>query len=579
MKIATRLLPLFLLASCAAAPVAVPAPTATSTSPSGTVAVSAADPRAADAGRQMLLKGGSAVDAAIATMLALTVVEPQSSGVGGGSFLVYHDAKSGLATYDGREEAPSAATSSLFLGPDGTPPDSFEAARTGGRAVGVPGNLANVALAHRRHGKLPWATLFEPAIKLAQDGFQVTPRLHGTLDMYRSFLGSSAQGRTLYYQPDGSPKPVGSIIRNPDLARFLTEISQRGAAYFYKGPPAARLVEAVRSSPRNPGQMTVDDLAAYEAKSRPPLCGTYREYRICGMGPPSSGATAVYAILKQLERFDLASRSPSDPVAWHLIAESMRLAYADRAKWIADPDHIAVPTAGLMSDAYLARRAALISPSARMANAEPGTPAGAPKFAAACDSEVAGTSSFSVADAAGNVAAMTSTVEAPFGAGLVVDGYVLNNELTDFDIVPSLNCRMSLNSVGPGKRPRSSMAPTIVYDAQGRPVVSIGAAGGATIIAQVAKALIGVLDWKMSVQDAIAMPQLVAMGDLVRVEKGTSLEGMIPALERFGHKVQAVDLPLKANGVEWTKSGWRGGADPRSEGESLAFGQAVLEPK
>ncbi len=576
MRTATRLLPLFLLASCATQPVVHQAP---ATAVGSSVAVSAADPRAADAGRQILLKGGSAADAAIATMLALTVVEPQSSGIGGGSFLVYHDAKTGLASYDGREKAPGSATPALFLDAAGKPPASFDEARTGGRAVGVPGNLANAALAHRRHGKLPWAALFEPAIKLARDGFQVTPRLHGVLVSYRDFLATSPQGRALYYLPDGSPKPVGTVIRNPELAQLLETLAQRGAAYFYKGPPAQRLVAAVGSSPRNPGKMTTADVASYEAEPREAVCGTYRTYRICGMGPPSAGGIAVYAILKQLERFDLPKRSPSDPTTWHLIAESMRLAYADRARWIADPAFAKVPVAGLTSDAYLAGRSALISPTARIADAEPGRPVGAPALAAACDNEVPGTSSFSVADAAGNVAAMTSTIEAPFGAGLVVDGYVLNNELTDFNLVPTEACKLTLNRVEGGKRPRSSMSPTIVYDEQGKPVVSIGAAGGATIIAQVAKALIGVLDWKMSVQDAIAMPQLVAMGDTIRVEKGTNLETMIPALTALGHKVQATSLPLKANGVEWTPQGWRGGADPRSEGESLAFDQAVLEPK
>jgi gamma-glutamyltranspeptidase/glutathione hydrolase len=578
-KIASRLLPLFLLAACSAtgtSPAAAPAAPAPPTD--GSAAVSAADPRAADAGRQMLAKGGSAVDAAAAVMLALTVVEPQSSGVGGGSFIVYHDARTGLSTYDGREEAPSAATPRWFLDATGKAPASFDAARAGGRSVGVPGNLANVAAAHRRHGRLPWATLFEPAIRLARDGFAVTPRMFGVLESYRSFLGASPQGRALYYQPDGSPKPVGTLIRNPELARFFEEIAAKGADHYYKGPPAERLVAAVRSSPRSSSTMTVADVAAYEARPREPVCGRYRVYRICGMGPPSSGGPAVYAILKQLERFDLPAMKRDDAATWHLIAESMRLAYADRAQWIADPDHTPVPTAGLMSDAYLAERSSLIAADRRMAKALAGNPPGAMNIAAAPDTEVAGTSSFSVADAAGNVVAMTSTVEAPFGSGVIVDGYVLNNELTDFNLVPDVDGKPTANRVEGGKRPRSSMAPMIAYGPDGKPLLSIGAAGGATIIAQVAKAMIGVLDWKMSVQDAIAMPQLVAMGDLVRIEKGTSLEALAPGLEALGHKVQATALPLKANGVEWTPQGWRGGADPRSEGESLAFGQAVLNP-
>ena len=573
LRIATRLLPLLLLAACAArVPAEVPLAS------SGTAAVSAADPRAAEAGRQILARGGSAADAAMAVMLALTVVEPQSSGVGGGSFLVYHDAKTGLATYDGREEAPSSAGPGWFLDAAGNPPPSFNAARTGGRAAGVPGNIASMGVAHQRHGKLPWAALFEPAIRLARDGFAVTPRFHGVLVAYRDFLASSPQGRALYYQADGTPKPLGTIIRNPDLAKFLEEIAAKGADHYYRGAPAERLVAAVRTSPKNPSTMTTADVAAYEARPRAPVCGSYRVYRICGMGPPSSGGPAVYAILKQLERFDLPSMKRDDATTWHLIAESMRLAYADRAKWIADPDHTPVPTAGLMSDAYLADRSSLIAPDKRMAAAPAGNPPGAMNIAEAPDTEVAGTSSFAVADAAGNLASMTSTVEAPFGSGLIVDGYVLNNELTDFNAVPQVDGKPTANRVEGGKRPRSSMAPMIAYDAAGKPVLAVGAAGGATIIAQVAKAMIGVLDWKLSVQEAIAVPQLVAMGDLVRVEKGTSLEALTPALEQLGHKVQATGLPLKANGVEWTASGWRGGADPRSEGESLAFGQAVLNP-
>lgn len=579
MRIATRLLPLLLLAACTTTTVApTPAARSATAAVSTGAAVSAADPRAAEAGRQILARGGSAADAAAAVMLALTVVEPQSSGIGGGSFLVYHDAKTGLATYDGREEAPASASPAWFLDAAGKPPASFNDARAGGRSVGVPGNLAAIAAAHKAHGRLPWAALFEPAIRLARDGFAVTPRFLGVLESYRTYLADSPPARALYFQADGSPKPLGAIVTNPDLARFFEQVAATGPDHLYRGPGGERLVAAVRSSPRHPSTMTMADLAAYEARPRAPVCGTYRVYRICGMGPPSSGGPGVYAILKQLERFDLPSRKPDDATTWHLIAESMRLAYADRARWIADPDHTPVPTAGLMSESYLAERSSLIAADRRMAKAEAGNPPGAMNIAAAPDTEVAGTSSFSVADAAGNVAAMTSTVEAPFGSGVLVDGYVLNNELTDFNLVPDVDGVPTANRVEPGKRPRSSMAPMIAYDSAGRPVLSIGAAGGATILAQVAKAMIGVLDWKMSVQEAIAMPQLVAMGDLVRVEKGTRLEALAPALEALGHKVQATALPLKANGVEWTAQGWRGGADPRSEGESLAFGQAILNP-
>ncbi|MFC3712468.1 gamma-glutamyltransferase [Sphingoaurantiacus capsulatus] len=576
MRIASRLLPLLLLAACSTTTIAE----RPSAAPSSIgAAVSAADPRAAEAGREILAKGGSAVDAAAAVMLALTVVEPQSSGIGGGSFIVVHDAKTGLATYDGREEAPSSATPKWFLDAAGKAPASFDAARAGGRSVGVPGNIANIALAHKQHGKLPWAAIFQPAIKLARDGFAITPRFHGVLESYRSFLSSSPEAQLLYYQADGTPKPLGATVYNPALASFLSDVAEHGPEHFYRGKAAERLVAAVRSSPRSQSTMTVADVAAYESRPRAPVCGQYRTYKVCGMGPPSSGGPAVYAILKQLERFDLPAMKRSDATTWHLISESMRLAYADRAQWIADPDHTPVPTAGLMSDSYMTERSSLIAADKRMATAPAGNPPGAMNIASAPDTEVAGTSSLSVADAAGNVVAMTSTIEAPFGSGVLVDGYVLNNELTDFNLVPDVDGVPTANRVQPGKRPRSSMAPMIAYDAAGKPVLSIGAAGGATIIAQVAKAMIGVLDWKMSVQDAIAMPQVVAMGDLVRLEKGTDLEALAPALTAMGHKVQITGLPLKANGVELAPQGWRGGADPRSEGESLAFGQALLEPK
>ena len=528
-------------------------------------AVSAADPRAAAAGRWILAQGGSAADAAMAVMIALTVVEPQSSGIGGGGFLMYHDARTGLASYDGREKAPAAATPDYWLGPDGKPLN-IQQAVPGGKSVGVPGNLALAAMVHAQHGRLRWAQLFEPAIILARDGFAISGRMRMILESREAFLAENPTARALYYGPDGSALPVGALVRNPALAATLTDIARHGARTFYTGGYAKRLVATAGRAANNPSLMTTKDVSAYRVEVRQPVCGTYRIYKICGMAPPSSGGVGVLAILKQIERFNIAALGKDSPVAWHLIAESMRLAYADRAQFLADPAFVAVPTAGLTSDAYLNGRSALISADKAMTSVAPGNPTAAPKLASVPDTEVAGTSDFAVADSSGNVASMTSTIESVFGSGLMVDGYTLNNELTDFNFVPAVDGVPAANRVEGGKRPRSTMSPAIVYGPDGKVVVALGAAGGATIMAQVAKALIGVLDWHLTLQQAIAMPQIMGTGNDVRVEKGTALEAMVPALTALGHNVIIGGFPLKANGVQSVPGGWSGGADPRSEG-------------
>ena len=539
-------------------------PTTATTAPG---VVSAADPRAAEAGATILRQGGSATDAALATLLALTVVEPQSSGIGGGGFLVTSDARGKVASYDGREEAPAAATPTWFF-KDGKPMSPRDAV-PGGKSVGVPGNIRMMALAHRTHGKVAWRALFQPAIGLARDGFLLTPRLRMMLANARTTGALSAEGRALFYGTDGEPLAVGTRVRNPRLAAFLTDLANRGPDSFYVGPNAQALAATVRSSPRNPAPMTVGDLASYDAKQRDPVCGTYRGHRICGMGPPSSGATTVFAILKQLERFDLAALGPNSPQAWHLIAESMRLAYADRDLYLADADHVAVPVAGLTDPAYLAARSALIAPTSTMASVAAGRPAGARQMAWSPQPVEQGTSHFVATDRAGNVATLTSTIESIFGSGLMVNGFYLNNELTDFNIVPAVNGVPVANRVEAGKRPRSSMSPTIVFSPDGRVRLAVGAAGGATIIAQVAKAIIGVVDWRLSAQDAIALPVLYSPGATVYVEQGTAHEAMIPALVALGHKVEARPPGYKANAVEWVGGRWIGAADPRSEGTSV----------
>ncbi|OYX76378.1 MAG: gamma-glutamyltransferase [Sphingomonadales bacterium 32-65-25] len=533
--------------------------------------VSAAHPLASEAGLSILKRGGSAADAAIATMLALTVVEPQSSGIGGGGFIVYQPANGPVGSIDGREKAPGVASPEQFLGEDGKPMPFMKAA-TGGRSVGVPGNVALAAEAHKKWGKLPWATLFEPAIKLAE-GFIISPTMARFIAFGQDSLKQAGpEGRALYYDKDGAPLKAGTTFRNDKLAATLRLIAAKGADAFYKGPIAASIVKTVSTADANPTAMTLADLAAYKAEVRDPVCGTYRQYKICGMGPPSSGGTGVLAMLKQLERFDMKGLGKDNPVSWHLFGESQRLAYADREKWIGDPGFVAVPTKGLADPAYLGARSALINAGDRMAKAEAGMPAGAPTARVnAADNEVAGTTNFAVADSAGNITTWTSTVEKTFGSGLVAEGFVLNNELTDFNFAPEDQGKLTANHVQPGKRPRSAMSPTIVYDASGKPILAIGAAGGVTIIAQVTKAIIGVLDWGLPVEEAIALPQLIAIGDRFAVEKGTMLETMIPAFTAMGHKPVATALPLKLNGVQRVAGGWRGGADARGEGRPAGY--------
>ncbi|QIL01669.1 gamma-glutamyltransferase family protein [Sphingomonas sinipercae] len=554
------------LGGCAAPVAIVPAAPAPATQSPGMV--SAADPRAAQAGAEILRAGGSAADSAIATLVALTVVEPQSSGIGGGGFLVYSAGGQQPLTIDGRETAPAAADGKWFY-EDGKPMP-IDRAIPGGKSVGVPGNVQLMAQAHRRFGRLLWARLFDPAIRLARDGFAVTPRFRESLDRFRATGALSPEARALFYAGNGEPKPVGAMVRNPVLAEYLEHLAAAGPDSFYRGGNAHAIVATVNGSRLNPSRMSAPDIAAYRAIPREAVCGTYRGYRICGMGPPSSGATTVYAILKQLERFDLGRLGPGSPTSWHLFAESTRLAFADRDIYLADPSFVRVPVAGLTDARYLASRSAMISPTKTLTGVVAGDPVGAPPACPAPPAAEAGTSHFVAVDRWGNVASLTSTIESAFGSGLMVNGYYLNNELTDFNFEPVRNGCAVANRVEGGKRPRSSMSPTIVYGPDGDVRLAVGAAGGATIIAQVAKAIIGVVDWKLSAQDAIALPMLFAPGDTVLVEKGTSLEAMIPALEKLGHKVVARDGGFKANAIERIDGRWVGAADPRSEGTAVA---------
>ncbi len=550
--------------------------------------VSAADPRAAEAGAQMLRAGGSATDAAMAIMLALTVVEPQSSGIGGGGFYLVDDGKGHVESIDGRETAPAAATprwfemNGQFL--------SVPQAIPGGRSVGVPGNVAVMAQAHRRHGRLAWKQLFQPAIRLARDGFVVTPRLQQFLERYkpdqpaaapetRGYLPATGSGaaltaasRALYYTPEGKPVAAGTLLRNPALAAFLEVLAAKGPAAFYRGANARAIATAVSAAPRNPAPMTEADLAAYKPRRRDALCTAYRGWRLCGMGPPSSGATTVLGALGMLEHFDLATPGKDSPTAWHLIAEAQRLAYADRERYLADPDFVSVPAAGLLAPDYLAARAQLIAPDRSMASVAPGNPAGAPLAQAdTLTPDVPSTSHFAVIDRRGAAVSMTSTIESSFGSGLMVNGYFLNNELTDFSLLPERDGKPVANRVQPGKRPRSSMSPTLVYGPDGKLRMAIGAAGGATIPAQVLRSIIGVIDWQLTAEQALALPVIFAPGgNDIFIEQGSTLEAMIPALKALGHTVvMPRQLPIKTNAVEVQAGALVGAADPRSEGVAL----------
>lgn len=536
----------------------------------GQGAVSAADPRAAAAGQEMLRAGGSAADAALAMMLALSVVEPQSSGIGGGGFLVYHDVQSGQpATIDGRETAPAAAHESRFLGPDGRPLP-FRDAFLGGHSVGVPGNIALAAKAHAKWGRLRWSRLFQPAIRLAEKGYDVTPRLAGVIAQMAPLWQNNPAIKAIYFQ-DGRPKMAGEVIRNPELAATLKHIARHGPKAFYTGRIAQQISDAVTNAPQNAAPLTRADIASYQAKDRPPVCIQYRVYKLCGMGPPSSGATTVFQILGMVERFDLKALGPDDPKSWHVIAEAMQLAYADRETYLGDADFVDVPVAGLLDKNYLARRSALISETASLPRYDAGVPSGAAPRTAAVSSEVHGTTHFVAADRFGNVASMTSTVEGPFGSQLVAAGMVLNNELTDFTFAPMRDGAPVANRVQPGKRPVSSMSPTIVYGPDGAPVFIVGAAGGKRIIMQVAKTLIAHLDWGLSAQAALAAPNLYFSGDTLLVESGTPLAAKAEALARFGRPVIANPIsPSKANAAERTANGWVGAADPRSDGVGLS---------
>jgi gamma-glutamyltranspeptidase/glutathione hydrolase len=530
--------------------------------------VAAAHPLATEAGLEILRAGGSAVDAAVAVQLVLGLVEPQSSGIGGGAFLLHWSEKEQrVRSYDGREAAPLAAREDRFLDSEGKPLE-FMRAVASGRSVGVPGVLRMLELAHRRHGKLPWARLFAPAIRLAEAGFPISPRLHLLLERDK-LLRLDAGARRLWYLEDGSAKPIGTKLVNAEYAAVLREIAARGADAFHTGEIAADIVRAVRA--HEDGDMTLDDLARYAAMEREPLCGAYRAHRICGMGPPSAGAVSVLQILGMLERTDFARAAPESADTVHLFIEAARLAYADRTRFIADPDFVRVPVRGLLAADYLDKRARLIGERA-MSDAPAGEPEGAPAVALVPDTERAGTSHFSIVDAAGDALAMTSTIENAFGSRILVRGFLLNNELTDFSFVPSARGLPAANRVEAGKRPRSSMSPTFVFSPDGALHMALGSPGGPLIVDYVAKTLVGALDWRLDAQAAISLPNFAGIENRALIERGARYESLLgDALALRGHALRFVPLTSGVQAIERVANGWRGAVDPRREG--LARGE------
>jgi gamma-glutamyltranspeptidase / glutathione hydrolase len=529
--------------------------------------VAAANPLAAEAGRQILASGGSAVDAAVTVQLVLNLVEPQSSGLGGGAFMLHWDGAN-LVTLDGRETAPAAAKPDRFLAPDGKPKKFYDAV-VGGLSVGVPGTLRLLETAHKRWGKLPWAQVIDPAAKLAEEGFAVSPRLNGLLAK-EEHLGKDGLARAYFYEADGTPKAVGTVLKNPAFAGALRAIAAKGADAFYTGEIAQDIVATTTSHPTNPGDLTLEDLKSYKVEERAPVCGAYRTYRICGMGPPSSGAVAVQQILGILETRDMAALKPG-PEAAHFLSEAGRLAYADRALFLADPAFVNVPVRGLTDPGYLKSRAALVDPVKSMGKAKPGDPPFQKTFRwGASDGVEYGTSHISIVDRNGNAVSMTTTIEDGFGARLMTKaGFLLNNELTDFSFAVEEDGKPVANRVEGGKRPRSSMAPTIVLDGSGKLHAVVGSPGGSLIINYVAKTLVGILDWKLDPQVAVDLPNFGSRNGPTELEKGTEAEAWTAALQAKGHEVRAIEQNSGIQAIVVTPTGLVGGADSRREGVAI----------
>ena len=528
-------------------------------------------PFATDAGLQMLRAGGSAVDAAIAAQAVLTLVEPESTGIGGGGFMVLFDpVQKKVTTFDGREMAPASATPGMFLDASGKPRGHFDAV-PGGLSVGVPGDVAMLWLAHQKYGRLAWSKLFAPAIALAQKGFPVTHKLAMELRQYPQ-MSQMPDIHAYFYHADGSPLAQGEILKNPELAKTLTAIAKNGPKAFYEGPVAQAIVDKVQHAPVNPGGMTLADLKNYKAKERPPVCGMYRTYRLCSMGPPSSGGVAVIQILDLLEHFPAKDLQPGTLSEAHLFTQASRLAFADRAQYLADSDFIPVPVEGLTDRDYIATRAKLIDPTKDMGQATAGTP---PSKHAALDyapqrsPQLPGTSHMSIVDDRGEAVSATITVEFVLGSEMMAGGFVLNNELTDFSFDPVLDGKPVANAPAPGKRPLSSMSPAIVFDAAGKFKIATGSPGGPAIIDYVAQSIVNLIDGNQTPKQAAAQPRVLNLNSPTIMEKDTSAEALEPQLAAMGHHIASPQVELSGvNIIERVKGGYDAAADPRRDGDA-----------
>ena len=575
------------LAACGREQAREPAPqTPSEAAPAKRWFIAAANPHAAEAGAEILRRGGSAVDAAVATQAVLGLVEPQSSGLGGGAFMIHYDPAAGtLETYDGRETAPASATPDRFLTETGEPMGFYDAV-AGGLSVGVPGVVRMLELAHEEHGALAWSTLFDSSVALSEEGFEVSPRLNNLLGRIPR-LKQLPAAAAYFYSDAGEPWPVGHVLKNPAYAQTLRAIAADGADVFYEGAVAEAIVEAVNSAP-NPGGMTLEDLAGYQPVKRAPVCGAYRVYEICSMAPPSSGGVTTLQIMAMLERFDMAGAGAGSVEALHLIFEASRLAYADRNRYLADNDKLAsagglTPEAvvsGLLNPAYLDARSALIDPAAAAQTVEAGDPsqyaldAGAGEWTALgadASPEPPSTSHFVIVDGEGRVVSMTTTVEFAFGSHLMAAGMVLNNQLTDFSFLPVRDGAPVANAVAPGKRPRSSMSPVIVFDEDGELWGALGSPGGPAIIGYVAKTLIAMMDWGMSTQEAIEAPNAVHPRGAPLLEEDRFDAQIVEGLKARGHEVTQRSLASGVHAMKVMPDGsYDGGADPRREGVWLS---------
>ena len=548
----------------------------------------AANPLAAEAGREMLHQGGSAIDAAIAMQAVLTLVEPQSSGIGGGAFIMLWDGKN-VHAYDGRETAPAAATERLFLRADGTPM-TFPEAQIGGRSVGTPGVLRALEMAHKKTGHLQWAKLFEPAIRLSEQGFAISPRLHALIAADR-YIPKSPEMAAYFLNGDGTAKATGTLLKNPALAAVFKRIAMEGPDALYHGPIANEIARKVQGN-RNPGSLSQADLQGYTAKERAPLCTDYKQWKVCGMPPPSSGGIAIAQILGTLQALEarnpqlaigsmppVKSTSPAGleptPEAVHLLAEAGRLAFADRGLYVADADFVPVPVAGLVAPDYLAKRSALIGERS-MGTAKPGTPSGIQVAYAPDRSPLRiSTSQVVAVDDWGGAVSMTTTVEAAFGAHVMVQGFLLNNQMTDFSFVPEEHGQPVANRVEPGKRPRSAMAPTLVFDRHsGELLATVGSPGGSQIIEYVSKSLVAMLDWNLDPQAAISLPNFGSRNGATELEQGLFSPALKQALKDKGHVLSEIDMTSGIQAIVRTRDAngkvlLNGGADPRREGEAV----------